>query len=244
MHSKIQKILIVKPSSMGDIIHGLLVAESIKAQLPHVSIDWVVRSEFAPLVEAASLVEQTYIFDRSAGVRGFIRLIRAVRTKRYDVVLDMQGLARTGILTFAAHAKRKIGRSDARECAWLGYNEKTAPLPAGPTPHAVKILAAFLGVLGLEQALPASLAFDAPEVRVDLPAPIAAGKRVVLFPESRRVEKNWTSYEALTRWLLEQAGVGQVVWCGHVPFEPAEPLDAERFINLTDAQIDELSYGF
>ncbi|CAA6676967.1 MULTISPECIES: glycosyltransferase family 9 protein [unclassified Lentimonas] len=233
MGDSIQRILIIKPSSMGDIIHGLLIAEAIKAQLPNVSIDWVVRREFSELVEAASVIDHTYIFERSAGVGGFMRLMREVRTQRYDAVLDLQGLARTGILTLAAHAKRKLGRSDARECAWIGYNEKTPALPAGQPPHAVKILAAFLPMLGLREELPSSLTFDIPKVSVALQEPVSGGKRVVLFPESRRAEKNWMGYEPLTRWLLEQSNVGQVVWCGHVPFEASEPLEDERLINLT-----------
>ncbi|MFQ3225427.1 MAG: heptosyltransferase-1 [Lentimonas sp.] len=233
MKATMQNILIIKPSSMGDIIHGLLIAEAIKAQLPDVSIDWVVRREFAELVEAASAIDHTYIFERSAGVGGFIRLMREVRTRRYDAVLDLQGLARTGILSRAAHAPRKIGRSDARECAWVGYNETTPALPAGQPPHAVKILSAFLPVLGLQETLPSSLSFDASEQPVALPQPIDGGKRVVLFPESRRAEKNWMGYEPLTRWLLEQPNVGQVVWCGHVPFEASEPLQDERLVNLT-----------
>lgn len=239
-----QRILIVKPSSMGDIIHGLLIAEAIKAQLPEVSIDWVVRREFAELVEAASVIDHTYIFERSAGVGGFVRLIREVRTQRYDAVLDLQGLARTGVLTLAAHAKRKVGRSDARECAWIGYNEKTPALPAGQPPHAVKILSAFLPVLGLKEELPRSLSFDASDEPVALPELSVGAKRVVVFPESRRAEKNWMGYEALTRWLLEQPEVGQVVWCGHVPFEASEPIADERLVNLTGqtgiAQLPEL----
>jgi len=233
MKAALQHILIIKPSSMGDIIHGLLIAEAIKAQLPEISIDWVVRREFAELVQAASVIDHTYIFERSAGVGGFMRLMREVRTQRYDAVLDLQGLARTGILTRAAHAPRKIGRSDARECAWIGYNEQTPALPAGQPPHAVKILSAFLPVLGLQETLPRSLSFKTPEVAVALPELVDGGKRVVLFPESRRAEKNWMGYEPLTRWLLEQSTVGQVVWCGHVPFEASEPLQDERLINLT-----------
>lgn len=244
MANPMQRILIIKPSSMGDIIHGLLIAEAIQAQLPEVSIDWVVRREFSELVEAASVIDHTYIFERSAGVGGFIRLIREVRTQRYDVVLDLQGLARTGILTLAAHAERKLGRSDARECAWIGYNEKTPALPTGQPPHAVKILSAFLPVLGLKEELPSSLSFDVLGEPVALPEPAAGGKRVVLFPESRRAEKNWMGYEPLTRWLLDQSEVGQVVWCGHVPFEAAEPIGDERLVNLTGktgiAQLPEL----
>ena len=104
MVDSIQRILIIKPSSIGDIIHGLLVAEAIQAQLPNVSIDWVVRREFAELVDAASVIDQTFIFKRTGGIRGFVRLMRAIRAQRYDVVIDLQGLARTGILTRAARA--------------------------------------------------------------------------------------------------------------------------------------------
>jgi heptosyltransferase I len=156
-------------------------------------------------------------------------------------VLDLQGLARTGILTLAAHAQRKIGRSDARECAWIGYNEKTPVLPAGQPPHAVKILSAFLPVLGLQEELPRSLSFDAPQQSVELPELVDGGKRVVVFPESRRAEKNWMGYESLTRWLLKQSNVGQVVWCGHVRFEASEPVQDQRLINLTgQTGIDQL----
>lgn len=244
MSEPLKRILIIKPSSMGDIIHGLLIAEAIQTQLPTVTIDWVVRREFSELVQAAAVIEHTYIFDRSAGVGGFMRLMREVRSQRYDAVLDLQGLARTGILTFVAHAQRKIGRSDARECAGLSYHEKTAALPAGQPPHAVKILSAFLPLLGLKEELPTSLSFKVPGVAVALPEPAAGGRRVVLFPESRRAEKNWMEYEPLTRWLLQQSNVGQIVWCGHVLFEPTAALEDARFINLTGktgiAQLPEL----
>lgn len=244
MKAGIPHILIVKPSSMGDIIHGLLIAGSIKAQLPQVSIDWVVRREFAGLVQAAAVIDHSYLFDRSAGMGGLLRLIRDVRTRRYDVVLDLQGLARSAIITLAAHAQRKIGRSDARECAGIVYHETTPALPAGQVPHAVEILAAVLPMLGLRESVPSALAFKPPKVPIALPNPVATGKRVILFPESRRAEKNWLGYEALTRWLLEQTSVGQVLWCGHLPVNPTASIPDERWINLTGqtgiAQLPEL----
>ncbi|MBO6563267.1 MAG: hypothetical protein JJ956_00875 [Pseudomonadales bacterium] len=51
------RILVIKPSSMGDIIHGQLTAESTYARIPEVMIDWVARKEFAPLVEAAEFAD-------------------------------------------------------------------------------------------------------------------------------------------------------------------------------------------
>ena len=235
-----KRLLIIKPSSMGDIIHGLLVAESIKAQLPGVIIDWVVRREFAPLIDSASAIDHTLIFERKGGLGSFFTLIRKIRQTRYDAVLDMQGLARSGILTFCAKAFRKIGRSDAREGAGLACREITSALPNGSPIHAVKILSGFLEVLGLEPTLPSSICFDASTKALILP-PCDGLRRVVIFPESRRTEKNWSGYEALTRRLLDSEYDLQVIWCGHVPFEASHAMDSNNFYNLTgETQVDQL----
>ncbi|PXA03123.1 hypothetical protein DDZ13_13730 [Coraliomargarita sinensis] len=228
-----RRILIIKPSSMGDIIHGLLVAEAIHAQLPDVSIDWVVRREFAPLVDAARVVDRSLIFERDGGLKSFLRLIREIRETRYDVVLDMQGLARSGLLTFFAKSARKIGRSDAREGAGFFYREKTALSLPGQPMHAVKILSGFLDVLGLKPDLSQAIRFHPTTSKVDLPPVREGQRRVVVFPESRRAEKNWSGYERLTREFLDAPGIGQVLWCGHVAYAPKRAISDPGFINLT-----------
>ncbi|MFW6218261.1 MAG: glycosyltransferase family 9 protein, partial [Verrucomicrobiota bacterium] len=204
-----------------------------------VRIDWVVRREFESLVAAAKAVDRTLVFERSGGLRAFRRLIREIREQSYDAVLDMQGLARSGILTACSRARRRIGRADAREFAGLAYGETTAALPKERPRHAVEILGDFLSVLGLDRRLARTISFRESDRPVDLPT--AGGRRVVLFPESRRAEKNWAGYEALSRKLLERPEVGQVVWCGHLRFEAAGPMDAPGFFNLTGATgIDQL----
>ena len=235
-----KRLLIIKPSSMGDIIHGIFVAESIKAQLSGVIIDWVVRREFAPLIDSASAIDHTLIFERKGGLGSFIALIRKIRQTRYDAVLDMQGLARSGILTFCAKAFRKIGRSDAREGAGLAYREITSALPNGSPIHAVEILSGFLEVLGLETTLPSSINFNASTKALTLP-PCDGLRRVVIFPESRRIEKNWSGYEALTRRLLDSGHDLQVIWCGHVPLKASQAMVSNDFYNLTgETQVDQL----
>jgi len=228
-----KRILIIKPSSMGDIIHGLLVAEAIHAQLPDVTIDWVVRREFAPLVQSARVIDHTYIFERDGGVSAFVKLIGEIRRERYDAVLDMQGLARSGILTFFAKAGRKIGRADAREGAGLACREKTAPFLKGEAVHAAKILAGFLDVLGLNNTLSEAVRFDASASELVWPTLAEGQRRLLIFPESRRAEKNWSGYESLTRELLEALPNLQILWCGHVPCDPDEAFDTDRFTNLT-----------
>lgn len=242
MESTPEKILIIKPSSMGDIIHGLLIAEAIRAQLPEIQIDWVVRREFAPLVDSAKAVDRAYLFERNGGLGAFLRLLREVRSQRYDVVLDMQGLARSALITKAAHAPLKIGRSDAREGAGLAYNRTTPALPDNEPVHAVNILAGFLPALGLQPTLPESVRFNPPKSPLEPNQPSKGGKRLLLFPESRRAEKNWLGYEALTHEMLLVDGIAEVIWCGHTPYESTQPIEHPGFRNLCgQSTIDQLS---
>ena len=65
------ELLIIKPSSLGDIVQALQVATSLKAQVPRLRISWVVREIFAPIVRACEAVDQVYVFERAGGPRGF-----------------------------------------------------------------------------------------------------------------------------------------------------------------------------
>ena len=131
-----REILIIKPSSLGDIVHGLRVAQSIKEQSPQTRISWVAASRFAPLVQACATVDRVFIFERKGGLMGFLRLVKELRQQTFDVAMDWQGLARSGLMIFFVKAKRKIGRGDYREGAGLFYNEKVDLPPAGKNSHA------------------------------------------------------------------------------------------------------------
>src|ERR1041384_6238330 len=124
------ELLIINPSSLGDIVHGLQVATALKAQRHDLRISWVVREIFAPIVRACVAIDEVYVFERNAGAKGFLRLTKELRKKKFDYVFDMQGLLRTGLMTSRTLATKKIGRSDARE--WSGvFNDEKVPLPPG-----------------------------------------------------------------------------------------------------------------
>ncbi|MDR1413789.1 MAG: glycosyltransferase family 9 protein [Puniceicoccales bacterium] len=201
------KILIVKPSSLGDIIHGLRVAAEIKNRIPNTTIDWVVRDCFADVVRASSIVDNIFLFHRGGGFRKFVKLLSEIRKSRYGCVLDMQGLARSGVMTYFARARRKIGRSDAREFAWLAYDIKI-PLPEGLFPHAIDILLQFLPEFGLEAKLEAKIKFTSSQstmVKSLLHIGEAASLPVILlFPESRQRMKEWPYFDKLTLALAEE----------------------------------------
>ncbi|HRI82098.1 MAG TPA: glycosyltransferase family 9 protein, partial [Opitutaceae bacterium] len=131
------ELLIIKPSSLGDIVHGLQVATSLKSQCKDLRISWIVRDIFAPLVRACEAVDQVHVFERAGGAKGFLRLMREVRQTKFDYVFDMQGLLRSGLMTSRARAAKKVGRTDAREMAGMFYDLKVPLPPEGRRSHAL-----------------------------------------------------------------------------------------------------------
>lgn len=205
------RILIIKPSSLGDIVHGLQIAALIRHKLPQARIDWVARDVFAPLVRRALCVDEVFEFSRSGGVSGFLRLIRAIRaTGQYDWVFDMQGLARSAIMTLLAKGAKRAGRPDAREgAAFLVRRHVQRPLsePA----HALERLLPFVAELGLESGgIDAPLVFD-PSADFKA-APVQP--YILLFPESRRPEKVWPAFDQLASRLSSQLPDYTIVWSG------------------------------
>src|SRR5882672_2872832 len=153
------ELLIIKPSSLGDIVHGLQVATSLKAQVNHLRISWVVREIFAPIVRACEAVDQVYVFERNGGAKGFLKLMREIRRTKFDYVFDMQGLLRTGLITSRTLAKHKVGRTDAREMSGVFYDEKVPFPPGGRRSHAIEILLQFCPVLKAKPELHGRLKF-------------------------------------------------------------------------------------
>lgn len=228
------ELLIIKPSSLGDIVHGLQVATSLKAQCDDLRISWVVREIFAPIVRACEAVDHVYVFERSGGAKGFLKLMREIRRTRFDYVFDMQGLLRTGLMTSRAHAERKVGRSDAREMSGMFYDEKVPLPPGGRRSHALEILLQFCPVLGAKPELRGHLKFrEVDNLNLKFAEGRGGAKPFLIFPDSRRAEKRWGGFKQLTELLLREDKTRKVIWAGnnYVPDRDAFP--AAQFLNLT-----------
>lgn len=227
------ELLIIKPSALRDIVHGLQVASSIKLQRPEWRISWIVRDIFSPLVRACSAVDQVYVFRRHGGTRGFLRTMREVRQRQFDVVCDFQGLLRTGLMTKWTRAHRRVGRADAREGAGFFYSEKVALPAAGAGAHALETLLQFCTVVGAEPRLVGPLRFRDVE-RLNLPfmAPRKGQRPILLFPDSGQDNKKWTGFGQLTALLIREAG-RKVVWAGNNYLPCRESFPDGTFINLT-----------
>lgn len=143
-HRTPQRILLIKPSSLGDIVHALPVLAGLRAKYPHAQIAWLAGNTFAPLLAGHTLLNEVIPFDRARYGRmlqsprvfvEFMRFVWNLRKRRFDLVLDLQGLIRSGFLAWATGARQRVGPSEARELAWAFYTRRiTSP---DPEAHAV-----------------------------------------------------------------------------------------------------------
>jgi heptosyltransferase-1 len=157
--------LIVKPSSLGDIVHTLPAVHAIKTAHPHLTLRWIAKPEWLPLIEGSPDVDTVVPFPQKTfrGLSGATRMARWVREWNQaerelpEVVLDFQGLLRSGLICLSRGSHPVIGLSDAREGACRFYDH-IVPVDAGA--HAVDRYLELPRALGIE---PASIHFSLPE---------------------------------------------------------------------------------
>ncbi len=116
-----QRILIVRPSAIGDIVMASAMLKPLNRAWPDADIDWVVEPAYSPLLEANPLIEQVVLWDklkwkelfRKFHLASALREIRGfaipLRNANYDLVLDAQGLLRSRLLAWLSGGKKRIG---------------------------------------------------------------------------------------------------------------------------------------
>jgi len=117
-----KRILIIKPSSLGDIIHTLPTLTAIRKTFPEAHISWLVKKEWAPILYRHPMLDDVIEGDFSSAQ--WFRLIGLLRARRFDVVVDLQGLFRTGVLAWFSGAPERIGFADAREGSHCFYTRR------------------------------------------------------------------------------------------------------------------------
>ncbi|MDR1244676.1 MAG: glycosyltransferase family 9 protein [Endomicrobium sp.] len=111
------KILIIKPSSFGDIIQALPCANALKQAYPGSNISWVVFKNWEAVPKLCSDIDKIISWDRRKGIRGFFNVLKSIRRTEYDIIIDLQGLLRSALLARFAKAKIKIGVPGMKECS-------------------------------------------------------------------------------------------------------------------------------
>lgn len=150
------KILILKPSSLGDVIQALPVLRLLKRHLPNSEIYWWLDANLVPLLDGDPDLAGIFPFQRKrwAGVHRWPEIatsIRTMRAKRFDYAIDLQGLARSALFAWLSNPDVLIGLDNPREGGREGARAlyDLTPLRCEPGTHAVDRYAAVLPLLNI-----------------------------------------------------------------------------------------------
>ena len=190
------KILILKPSSLGDVVHGIPVLRMLKKHIPQSEIYWWISTGLSSLLEGDPDLAGIVPFDRQRWTtlrfwREAARDVRTLRERHFDWVIDLQSLARSAIFAWLARGRHTIGLADYREGAPVLY-DVAVPRPS-PGTHAVDW---YLEVLK-ELRVPVRWDFEWMPVRHDVRAnletkwPIRRGQWILFQPGARWLNKRW-----------------------------------------------------
>ncbi|HIJ91453.1 MAG: lipopolysaccharide heptosyltransferase I [Desulfobulbaceae bacterium] len=134
-------ILIVKTSAIGDVIHTLPALNALRRKYPDARIDWLVEEAAADLVIGHAALDTVLVSRRKAWIRdlkhgrvvaawrGFADFVKRLRGTEYDLLIDFQGLLKSGIFVGLARATRKVGFGKGMEHAEGSYLFLNEPVP-------------------------------------------------------------------------------------------------------------------
>jgi heptosyltransferase-1 len=190
----VDRILVIKPSSLGDIVHTLPAVHFLKQTFPDSDISWIINSEWAPLLKGNADLDSVVQFPRSdfRGPNGLLRFAfwsRQLAHLHPDLVLDFQGLLRSAWMARSTKGKRILGLSDAREGARWFYHEQAT---VDSHQHAVDRYLRLAQLAGADIAGPALFPLpDGNAIRdFELPSRV-----VILHPFARGAGKSLTADE-------------------------------------------------
>lgn len=148
---RIKRVLVIKPSSLGDIIHLFPALAELHRRLPEAELDFLVAPAFAGILDYSPWpVSETILFERKklgkcrTMLPEFFRLVRNLRRKRYDLILDFQGLTRSALFAFLAKGGPVVGFAAPREKFARWFYRTALPVPPG---HAVERYVNLVGAL-------------------------------------------------------------------------------------------------
>lgn len=189
-----RKVLIIKPSALGDVVHGLTFLHAFKERFPDSRVHWVVARGLVGILEGNPMIERLWVIDKdrwkriaSAGetVRALWTLGRDLRREQFDWVVDLQGLFRSGLIAGLTRCPVKVGFLEAREGSPLFYTHRVR---GGRDVHAIDRYLRIASYLGCA-SLPVSHAFP-PPVSTPLLATLP-DEFVVLAPSAGGEAKKW-----------------------------------------------------
>ena len=210
------RFLIVRLGSLGDVVHGIPVAAALRASFPDARIDWLTDPRYIELLALVPGIDGRIPID-TRRVGDTMRTVSRLRAAGYDAAIDLQGLIKSAVLARAAGARRVVGfpRAHVREsAATLLYTDRPDP---GETPHVVFKNLALLAAVGIRDRrvsfpllIPPSAAADHVRSRA------SADGYAVLNPGAAWPNKRWPPdrFGALAAFIRDRLGLSSFVLWG------------------------------
>ncbi len=119
-----KRILLILHGSIGDVTRAMPLVTVLRKGFPRSYIAWSVEPASRPLLEHNPAIDEIILFDRVRGWRALIPFLRQIREQHFDLVLDLQRILKSGLISWATGARRRIGfnRADAKEFNWVFNN--------------------------------------------------------------------------------------------------------------------------
>lgn len=223
------RILIVRLSALGDIVHALPVLSRLRRSFPAANIDWLVEENYAPTLALASGLTRRIIVraksDRSSADTvwfttglGYLRAASFLRAQHYDAALDLQGLLKSALWARASGARRVIGfdRDHLREPSAASlYTETAVPDGAG---HVMRKNLSILRALKIDPG-PPDLSVEphaTPEIIKAIRTAGGSSGYIVINPGAAWPNKCWPAdrFAALAKTLRDRTGLHSLVTWG------------------------------
>ncbi len=215
------RILIVKLSSLGDVLHTLPAARMLREAFPDAHLGWAVESAHSGLLAGQPCLNASYVWNRGAA-RGFRQFIGELRAGRWDVAIDFQGLLRSALISRLSGARQVFGHAPTKEHAHWLYHRRVplATMERHAVERSLDLAAAVVERLGGMQPTrgtsraefqlyPSSADQQAVDAWWNAQA-IREGERLVLLnPHCRKDANRWPveRFTSLARNLMKQPGV-------------------------------------
>jgi lipopolysaccharide heptosyltransferase I len=191
------RVCIIKPSSLGDVVHALPLLAALRRRWPSAHLAWVVNRPFQDVLRGHPDLDELIVYERAGsaidplGIASAASLFRQLAIGRFDLTIDLQGLLRSALMATATRARTRVGPADAREGAAWFYTDRVAAPRLGL--HAVARVQRFAAAFGSDASAPQ---FKLPVTQEDrrwaadrlseLPHP-----RIVLNAGARWPTKRW-----------------------------------------------------
>lgn len=224
----------IRPSALGDVCRSVCVLAALKVRFPDAKIDWMVQDGFTQAITHHPALNKVIPFNRKdfgkqckkGRFLPLLRWLRELKATNYDMVIDAQGLARSGFFSWATKAPIRIGYRDAQENAWVFLNQR---IEAPRTLHTVDRMLKLVESTGADISKPDMRLYagddELSQVIIEYPERYA-----VIAPTSRWAGKCWSieRFTQLTQRLIARPEIDRIIIVGG----PGERLSCAPLLEL------------